>query len=97
VFQTQLWPALSDHLGVDQSSVQCKDAGVQYHYTLRYIDTAGPPPAPASPTFGRSKSNHMLDDPACVELRVSVNRELHAGGGRSCRHLELDTSAAGRC
>jgi hypothetical protein len=47
------------------------------------------------PTVGSQGGAVSYEQGTPVQV-VSVNRELHQAGGRSCRHVELDVSGCGR-
>ncbi|EKX31757.1 hypothetical protein GUITHDRAFT_149086 [Guillardia theta CCMP2712] len=84
----KLWPALSEHLGLEQSSQQWMDEGVQYKMQVKAHGYTKPA------TNGCSfQSSNALDAVHVETLRVRENRELNKGGERSCRHVEFDILA----
>ena len=81
----KLWPALREHLGMDQSSQAWLDTGVEYKCTMQTfaseVEARGAP---------RLRTSNSVDAAMVMEFKVKCNREVCTGGDRSCRHLELD-------
>eukprot|EP00960_Hanusia_phi_P052262 761359-Hanusia_phi.AAC.2 len=84
----QLWPALSEHLGLEQSSEAWMDEGVQYKMQVQ--SHGYKKPVINGCTF---QSSNALDAVHVELLKVRENRELHKAGERSCRHVEFDILA----
>lgn len=81
----QLWPALREHLGMEQSSQAWLDKGVEYKCLLHTFSSQHE--AQRAPQLRTSSS---VDSSDMLEFNVTCNREVCTGGDRSCRHVELD-------
>ena len=84
-WMTQLWPALREHLGMEQSSEAWLDKGVEYRCTMQTFESEA-----AARRAPRLRTSNSVDATSVISLRVTSNRELCSGGQRSCRHVELD-------
>lgn len=90
-WRDMLWPVLNETFGFESGGEGALTGGylldVSLHQSKKEaLESSG----------GLVESTNRLDrdDAGVVEMKVLVNRELHTGGDRSCRHIELGMRAA---
>ena len=84
-WMNQLWPALREHLGMEQSGQDWLEKGVEYKCDFRVYASEA-----EAKRIGSLRTSNSIDAAGKIPLRVVANREICTGGDRSCRHVELD-------
>lgn len=85
-WRDMLWPVLNEAFGLESAGEGALSGGYLLDVTMHSNEEEA-----LESSGGRVQSTNRLDrgDAGVVEMKVLANRELHTGGDRSCRHIEL--------
>jgi len=80
----QLWPALREALGMEQSSQAWLEKGVQYKFSLASFSSEADAKGAT-----QLRTSNSIDTASMISFNVACNREICTGGDRSCRWVYL--------